>query len=187
MLLSMAMVLLALQPAGSPPGKVVEAGTTDVSPLIRSMRVEPLDLRVDDQSAKVYELRVDSRLIGVQGDVMHARRTGNLTAYFPLSTYIATEQGTRATVPPGTVFWIGDPPATWGSSQPESLYGGDRADLSADFKWTGDQPETPDASAWRDAGAARRVGETRYVTIWTSEVIRRSRAEARLDQALSAR
>ncbi len=70
------------------------------------LSVDPLvpraDLRLPDAWDRVYQMSSDS------GDLF-ARRRGNLTAVFPQSDYVTTENGPLAVVPPGTIYVIGEP------------------------------------------------------------------------------
>lgn len=81
----------------------IDQGFDDVSPLGGSLRFVPIDLRQPSNFQTVFRLPGGSL----------ARRDGGLTAVFPQSTYyqIPRTGGTYATVPPGSVFAIGEPPA----------------------------------------------------------------------------
>ncbi len=85
--------------------EAVDAGTEDVSPLGESLRMVPIDMRVNDAFTRIY------RLDGVDGwEDQFARREGALTAVFPRSVYVPSSLGVGIAIPAGTVFIIGDPP-----------------------------------------------------------------------------
>lgn len=86
----------------TPPVRPIDAGVADVGPLAQSLRITPIDLRKPTRFDAVYP---------AQGDQL-MRIDGGLRAVFPRSVYRASPRGAVAMIPPGTVFYIGDPPAT---------------------------------------------------------------------------
>lgn len=103
-LLACAGAALAANPAATG-GKTISApkdqGYEDVSPLQTSLRVVPDSPLVDDDFGRVYELEGSGGML--------VRRQGAIWAVFPRSDYVSTPHGTAATIPPNTVFHIGEP------------------------------------------------------------------------------
>lgn len=95
----------ALAPAAraqpTPPVRPIDAGVADVGPLAESLRITPIDLRKPSRFDAVYRTHDDQLM----------RIDGGLRAVFPRSVYAASPGGAVALIPPGTVFYIGDPPA----------------------------------------------------------------------------
>lgn len=86
----------------------VDQGITDAGVLNRSLRMVPIDLRVDDAFQNVYEVKGNPR--GGIGGKQFMRSAGGLHAVFPQSEYVSTRGGVRPVTPAGVVFWIGEPP-----------------------------------------------------------------------------
>ena len=101
LLSTLSLMALALT---APPLKTVSPGTADISPLSRDLRISGGDLRQPSGFDRVYELRMGPNKV-----VRYARIDGALVAVFPQSTYTPTAFGDVATIPPGTVFYIGRP------------------------------------------------------------------------------
>ncbi len=89
-----------------PPNTVLEKGYEDIAPLAESMRLDPVDLRVDASFEEVRPVPGSSDLL--------MRQSGGLYAAFPRSEYDVTQRGDVVTViPAGTVFFIGPVPAQY--------------------------------------------------------------------------
>ncbi len=164
----------------------IDPGTEDVSNLWTGSRQMPVDLRTPLNFDKVYRVEGDLSRLGVlgvsaqQGQAMYARASGGMIAIFPRSEYVRTKQGTVPVVPANTTFLLGSI-RTLGQAAPT---GGDapsataasaaqRVDLRANA--------TPVAEVAKEPAAKREAA-----TIWTSEVMRRSRLAALLDEAKGA-
>lgn len=80
-------------------------GVEDVSPLRKVEDDLYRDLRTPVGWDAVYRVPIKD----AQGNVkwMYARRSGALTALFPLSVYNVSREGVEIAVPPGTVFHLG--------------------------------------------------------------------------------
>jgi hypothetical protein len=89
--------------AQQPPGEPIEPGIEDRGPLSESLRIIQPGLAQPQHFEQIY------RIIGPEGEML-MRASGGLYAVFPRSDYAFTEQGPLATVPPGTVFYIGSLP-----------------------------------------------------------------------------
>lgn len=90
---------LACSAALAQPGlRTVEEGIDDASPLARSTRLAPRDLRKPTDFERVYELTAPD------GKVSYVRIDGGLAAVFPQSVYNTKGD---APYPPGLVFHIG--------------------------------------------------------------------------------
>lgn len=127
------------------PGVPVQAGAADVGPLATSLRLVPLDLRQEADFSRVYQL----------DDQRFARQAGGLIAVFPRSVYSATDSGLLVEIPPGTVFQIGELPASQPPPEPSAIAAGQRIDRRANAQPT---PRASDGSAhgvWEDESARR--------------------------------
>lgn len=103
-------VAAAQQPgtiARSNPLRPVEPAVGDVGPLRISLRELRTDLRAPSAFDTVYRLPGPTAGHEPAGDLLF-RRDGALTAAFPRSVYSTTKGGTRAIVPPGTIYYIGE-------------------------------------------------------------------------------
>lgn len=81
--------------------KAVDPNVGDRGPLATSFREASLDLRQPTNFDRVY------RVPGNEERFMRA--SGALYAVFPRSIYVQTRSGSIATIPDGTVFYIGAP------------------------------------------------------------------------------
>ena len=81
------------------PPEPIDAGVEDIGTLRTSERLMRHDLRRPASFDRVYQLR--------DGTQRYVRANGAVLAVFPRSTY--APDGSGATVPPGTVFYIGQP------------------------------------------------------------------------------
>ena len=95
----------------------VEPGLSDQNPLSGPGRFVAPDLRQAFDFDRVYRVG-DSNLF--------ARRSGGLTAVFNRSVYDDTRFGEVPVIPPGTVFYIGDPPQAFDAPAPRRHGGIDR-------------------------------------------------------------
>ncbi len=92
-----------------PPGLTpVARGYDDINPLAKSLRPQPYDLRMPMNFERVYKIDPSIKLFG-NNEEYFARVGGGLMAVFPRSTYIYTQKGRYATIPPGTVWVLGLP------------------------------------------------------------------------------
>ncbi|MEN0020567.1 MAG: hypothetical protein AAF747_06770 [Planctomycetota bacterium] len=125
----------------------LDQGFEDVGPLQTSLRRINVDLRQPTAFADVF--RLQSGRLG--------RINGALTAEFDRSQYVATPNGTRPTIPPGTVFRIGRSAEELGLLR----FGG----------------TTIDRRAHRTVAEPITVGPMvqRSVSIWTDESFRQQR------------
>jgi len=89
--------------AAAPPLRAIDPNVADVNPMSASLRDTRIDLRQPLGFTDVY------RVPGQPGLLM--RSSGAIFAVFPNSVYARTPTGPLALVPPGTVFYIGLPPA----------------------------------------------------------------------------
>ena len=80
----------------------VDQGLEDVHPLAASLRVDTAVHQSTDDFVNVYE---DPSNPG-----RYIRTSGAIHAVFPRSTYAVHEGRIFATVPPGTIYYIGAPP-----------------------------------------------------------------------------
>lgn len=81
----------------------LDQGFEDVSPLGQSLILQPIDMRTDFDFDRVYNFG--------DGSGRYIRRHGALNAVFPQSDYVRQRGQSRAIVPAGTVYYIGDPVA----------------------------------------------------------------------------
>ncbi|MFM9959053.1 MAG: hypothetical protein ACKVZJ_13390 [Phycisphaerales bacterium] len=93
----------------------IDQGITDAGLLNRSLRMVPIDLRVDDAFQNVYEVSGNPMGLPGTGGGMgrskhYMRSAGGLYATFPQSDYINTSRGTQPVTPAGVIYWIGQPP-----------------------------------------------------------------------------
>jgi hypothetical protein len=103
-------VAAAQQPgtiARSNPLRPVEPAVGDIGPLRISLRELRTDFRAPSAFDTVYRLPGAAPGHEPAGDLLF-RRDGALTAAFPRSVYATTKGGTRAIVPPGTIYYIGE-------------------------------------------------------------------------------
>lgn len=178
-------------PIGDPMSGVrlvpVDPGTEDVSNLWSGGRQMPVDLRTPLDFDQVYRVEGDLSRLGVLGvgsrpdQVMYARASGGTIAIFPRSKYVPTREGMFPVIPENTTFvtsslsvpaintsWMKQDSGTiTAASAAQKVY------LRANV--AGAQQEL-------EAKAPRREP----ATIWTSEVVRRSRLAALMDQARGA-
>lgn len=96
--------LAMAQVAAQPPLKPIDHSVADVNELAASLRDFSVDLRLPLGFQQVYEMPHQPGML--------MRMSGAVYAVFPNSTYARTPVGPLATIPPGTVFYIGLPPAT---------------------------------------------------------------------------
>jgi hypothetical protein len=108
-LLAISAIVLA-QPALAQLGSLtrVEQGYSDVEPNARSLRVQPLDLRQSVGFDILYKGTWADP--GAAPRDVFARRHGAITAVFPRSSYVQTENGVVPEIPAGTIFYFGDVP-----------------------------------------------------------------------------
>jgi len=87
----------------SPPRLVpLEQGVEDRSSLDESLRIQQVDLSVPGGFRQVYHVPGRNDLL--------MRVNGGMYAVFPESFYRRGKGGVTALIPPGTVFYIGEPP-----------------------------------------------------------------------------
>jgi hypothetical protein len=95
----------------------VDQGFDDAGALMQSHRELNVDLRLSSSFEHVFRLPGAGAAQRGPADIMgsedlYMRVNGSLLAVFPRSIYVVGEEGVFASVPPGTVFYIGDlPPA----------------------------------------------------------------------------
>lgn len=189
-----------------PEARPVDAGVGDVSPLQRSLRTVPLDLRLDSGFSRVVELERPTRLVGPGAPRVFARRSGAITAIFPESSYTWSNDGRVVIeVPAGTVYQIGDMPrlfehgpggGTGGGpiggplggleSGPGLFTGVDlRADLAAPVRTLPPTRSAPSPSDGRATGPDPVVPPARAaVSLWFDDEYRVRRVGTLLDAAL---
>ncbi len=104
-ILASALAAASASPAAAQTQQRVLPGVEDVSPLRKIEDDLYRDLRTPVGWDAVYRVPVKD----AQGNVkwMYARRSGALTALFPLSVYNVSRDGVEIAVPPGTVFHLG--------------------------------------------------------------------------------
>lgn len=86
-----------------PPNTILEKGYEDIGPLAESLRLDPVDLRVDAEFEEVRPVPGSTDLL--------MRQSGGLYAAFPRSEYDITQKGQVVVlIPAGTVFFIGPVP-----------------------------------------------------------------------------
>jgi len=97
------LLLAVMAAAQSPPLEAVDQQVDDVSALGLSLRQVQTSLQQPNDFSELYRSPYD--------DDHLARIQGGLYAVFPRSTYAVDKEGSAyASVPPGTVFYIGPPP-----------------------------------------------------------------------------
>lgn len=188
-------------PAGHIEGLTpVDAGRPDMSPFALSFRRLQIDLRRPLGFDQVYQIDPAPPMIGAVGRPVgaprYARRSGALTAVFPRSEYMATEDGVKVVVPPDTRFYIGSvedvlrpagsalgaahtAPALHAADTGASTVADHRADRVADRTGARPAPSTPQASTPVATDRAREG-------MMTSETYRVHRVRALLDEAARA-
>lgn len=171
--------------ASPPPLSPVDPTFDDISPLARSLRVMPTDLRVPIGFERVYRVDGTPRLYGnaPAGEGLMARVSGAVVAVFPRSEY--SSQSGRPLIPAGTVFLLGEAsevlaPHRGKTRDPASVPGrvsnatptrvGTRIDRGAVYELPGEERVR---HAMIDAVAR---------SMWTDEGERRARVSARLDE-----
>ena len=172
----------------------VEATIGDTNPLALSQRILRADLRVPTGFERVYRISVPG------GEPRFARIDSGITAIFPQSTYIPSEFGPRASIPPGTVFSIGgdlrdllpkatnrlaensDAPRPGSASNFANRFVDRSTRNPAVVKSPRDlanprpqRPHTPDASPPPPAANTAPSNPPEPVTIWTSDLHRQRR------------
>lgn len=131
----------------------------------QSLKVQPLDLRRPIGFEHVYRVSTGPRRGGTPDlagpTELFARKSGGITAVFPRSEYVATEEGdVYAKIPAGTVFHVGSVrPEALGrfepsNSAPSPLSASTRAPVPGALG--AEDPNPPAASALLRAVAARR-------------------------------
>jgi hypothetical protein len=99
---ALAVVSLALGQVPRLPPTPLDQSRADVGPLSSSLREMQPELRLPTGFQNVYRVPGHDDLL--------MRMDGGLIAVFPRSTYVRTgKHGSRAVIPPGTVFHIGPP------------------------------------------------------------------------------
>ena len=129
---------LALQPEA----RVIEEGVDDVSPLARSSRIAPLDIRMPSDFEKVYEITTPD------GKKVFARIDNGIAAIFTRSDY--TRSG-DALIPPNTVFHFGTSEILSSHSAP--IITPANASNRLDTRVPQGRAQTPPRSAPQTAGA----------------------------------
>lgn len=85
--------------------RALDPGFEDVGPLGQSLQLQRIDIRQDQNFARVYGVN--------DGTGRYVRRDGAINAVFPQSDYATFNQRSGAVtvplVPAGTIFYIGDP------------------------------------------------------------------------------
>lgn len=109
---ALAVVLAATQPCLAQIETLIriEQGVSDVEPIARSLLVQPVDLRSSVGFDILYQGTWTDPILGTRE--VFARRQGALTAVFPRSSYVLTDQGVIPEIPAGTIFYIGNPAPT---------------------------------------------------------------------------
>lgn len=103
--------------------QALEPGMQDLDPLRTSLRLQPVDLRQPMDFDKVY------RLPGSGATDRLVRMSGAVSAVFPRSDYVGSENGLLALIPAGTVFHLGGVPGTEPASAPRQVAPGSAAAL----------------------------------------------------------
>lgn len=93
----------ALAQNQNPKMQAIDQGVADTGPLSVSERLMPKDLRVPSAFERVY------RLSGKHSG-QYARISGAITAVFPRSQYVLTDEGEVPVIPAGTIFYVGGLP-----------------------------------------------------------------------------
>lgn len=171
----------------------VEQMVGDVGPLGTSLRELSTDLRVPTSFDAVYRLpRGVAGIGGIGGQPQLARVNGAVIAVFPRSVYDWTDNGPRADVPPGTVYYIGSMPrAIAAIHAPGPTHVSLAADMSADrvaatgVSTTAEQgrTQTPSAAPTLLAAADR----SRVLCVFTDEEFCAARVKQILEKAATAR
>lgn len=91
----------------------VDQGYADRSAISTSLRTFGVDLRTPAGFLDLYQLPGQDGRPG-----QYVRQSGAISAVFPRSTYRRVEDKTLATIPPGTVYYIGTLPENLTSSSP---------------------------------------------------------------------
>lgn len=127
----------------------VDQGFEDVGPMRTSARRLGVDLRLPSDFRSVYRVRRGEH----EGEF--ARISGALSAVFPRSTYTVTNRGVFPSIPPGTVFRIGDPSEILSGAEERArrLLSPNFADYRASLVGSGGRGEVP----MRAAGRASRA------------------------------
>lgn len=148
---SVACVLAAAQPDRTPDREPVDQGVGDVG--LGRGRVMPLDLRKPTGFDRVFRLPESP-----WRTERFARQSGALIAVFPRSTYTRWRGADIATIPPGTVFYIGRENELFGVAPDEVADGASTtAAVPVDRAANGPGPVRPDRSARAPAPGLRPV------------------------------
>ncbi len=155
----------------------------DTGPLRTSLFLQPTDLRQPLGFEDVFRLPGGGR----GGPDRLARISGGLTAVFPRSVYVNTKKGQVATVPAGTIYYIGALPAEAPTERPV-------VEASEAMRW--DNRASGMVNTERVRGADSRVRESSQVVratrptddarssgMMTDEGYRRERLRVLLGQA----
>lgn len=191
----------------APPGKPADPGVSDIGPLSLGRVDTRVDLRAPTDFDRVYEVEVKD-----QGGArkVYYRANGAVTAVFPASVYVPSSKGSRAVIPPGTIFHFAPPEEVFAESKavgrpapaPETRADrrrhtradfGDaaagRADRRLDFsarlqakQTTDDQDAAADGNLQSLAHQPPTIG-----SIWASDKVRGDRVASLLAQALEHR
>jgi hypothetical protein len=165
----------------------IDPGTEDVSRLWEGGRQMPVDLRKPLNFEQVYRVEGDLSRLGVlgvspaAGESMYARASGGMVAVFPQSEYVRTKQGRFPVVPANTTFLQGSIQTLTGLPQGESRGSGGVTAASAAQRVDTRANVQPQAEPVKATATKREP-----VSIWTSEVARRSRLSQLLDEVKSA-
>jgi hypothetical protein len=159
----------------------VAPGYEDWSPVALSQRFEPVDNRATLFFEDVYEAERPGPY-GRPAERVYLRLHGGVVAVFPQSSYVETEWGVEAEVPPGTVFHLGTAAEALGGAMPVATAPRPgqvsfREDLSA----AADRPAVALAAAQRRSVATTEAPEP--PSIFTSEAYRQRRMATLLAEA----
>jgi hypothetical protein len=92
----------------------IEPGVGDLGPLGVGTRLLPMDLRQPMGFDRVFRVPGSSRGValfsGSPAEERYARVSGAITAVFPRSAYVKTDDGVQPAIPGGTIYYIGDSP-----------------------------------------------------------------------------
>ena len=181
LILACAGVLAAVPVAGAQRQgfRLVEQGIEDVEPAAVSLRVPWVDLREPLGFDEVWQGLWSDPFLGEREVFM--RSSGAITAVFPRSSYVQTEEGTLVEIPAGTIFYLGRPPAGL-ERAPERESPPGRIDLRRNTALTA-APSAQDAAASVRIEAA---GSHVEFGIWTSETYRTARVARLLRSAAGA-
>lgn len=94
-------LVLVLTPLVCAQERIVDQAYEDVDPLAESFREFQKDLRQDVGFTRLYENPLYPGWF--------YRRDGAVTAFMPQGDYIATRNGLLPLIPPGTIFFVGEP------------------------------------------------------------------------------